>query len=294
MTKVAVVGAAGFIGRELTRQLNMSGCQTVPISRADCDLVASSCVPKLQTMLASCSVIYILAALTPKRGLSPHESNLRFMDNLRIAENVFTAISTSDAQTIVYVSSDAVYSADSDNLSEDLKTDPACMYGLAHKVRERMLLELLHNRRVLILRPCALYGFNDPHNGYGPNRFMRDAVSKRSITLFGRGEELRNHMFVGDFVRFMMTLVAGNAAGIFNIADEQAISFYDLAILIKNRLPFKVEINFVERMIPIQHKTHNISKVQSVIQNIMCVPLESGIDLMYNYLVSQKEVSQEL
>ena len=51
---------------------------------------------------------------------------------------------------------------------------------------------------IVVLRPSPLYGVADPHNGYGPNRFSRLAAQGGEITLFGEGEEKRDHVFVED------------------------------------------------------------------------------------------------
>ena len=42
-----------------------------------------------------------------------------------------------------------------------------------------------------LIRPTLVHGLDDPHNGYGPNRFRRLAATGREIVLFGEGEERR-------------------------------------------------------------------------------------------------------
>ena len=40
--------------------------------------------------------------------------------------------------------------------------------------------------KMCIVRPTLVYGSNDPHDGYGPNKFIRNAQSKKYIKLFER------------------------------------------------------------------------------------------------------------
>ena len=58
------------------------------------------------------------------------------------------------------------------------------------------------------LRPTLIYGANDPHNGYGPNRFRRQAAKGETITLFGEGEEKRDHVPVDDVAALVSACVA--------------------------------------------------------------------------------------
>ena len=51
-----------------------------------------------------------------------------------------------------------------------------------------MLYKLYFSKGTLV------YGFLDPHNGYGPNLFVRKSKFENQIKLFGNGEELRDHI----------------------------------------------------------------------------------------------------
>ena len=55
-------------------------------------------------------------------------------------------------------------------------------------------------KNLCIVRPTLVYGEGDPHNGYGPNRFIK-LIKKKPIELFGRGEELRDHVWINDVSR---------------------------------------------------------------------------------------------
>ena len=66
-----------------------------------------------------------------------------------------------------------------------------------------------------ILRPTLIYGEGDPHNGYGPNKFMRLAKKNEDILLFGKGEELRDHININEtlasfFKQYYLTHVPPN------------------------------------------------------------------------------------
>src|SRR5256885_1405531 len=69
-----------------------------------------------------------------------------------------------------------------------------------------------------ILRPTLLYGAEDPHNGYGPNRFRRLANAGADITLFGEGEERRDHVLIDDLAEIVLRVLKRRSTGTLNIA----------------------------------------------------------------------------
>ena len=66
-----------------------------------------------------------------------------------------------------------------------------------HLIRENVLKNYF-NEKLCILRPTLIYGKKDPHNGYGPNKFLRKISSNQNIDLFGKGEERRDHVYIDD------------------------------------------------------------------------------------------------
>lgn len=270
--KLAVIGGTGFIGKEFAAYAQQSGFAIDVVPREAVDLVAR---------FNDCEGVVILAALTPKKGLTALENNMRFMDNLRIVENIYSAISQSTVEKILYVSTDAVYDS------------AQSLYGLAHKVRERLLLEIGKNKKICILRPCAIYGAADPHNGYGPNRFLREAITNKTITLFGNGEELRKHIYVKDFVSIMLQMIINSTSGIYNVAPNESVSFMNLAELIAQILPFDVTIKHAARTAPIKNILHKTTKLHRIIPYVEFRSLASGIDLMYKDLILGTEITKE-
>ena len=75
-----------------------------------------------------------------------------------------------------------------------------------HIVRENILKNNFSYQKLLILRPTLVYGKNDPHNGYGPNKFNRDSKLNKKILIFGKGEELRDHIDVNDVAKIIYNL----------------------------------------------------------------------------------------
>ena len=116
--------------------------------------------------------------------------------NLDICKNVFEVLKKKKIDYLLYVSSDAVYSDSNKQLTEKSETNPDNLHGFMHLMRESIL--KLLNVKLCIVRPTLVYGLSDTHNGYGPNQFIRLAQSNKDISLFGKGEEKRDHIHVND------------------------------------------------------------------------------------------------
>jgi UDP-glucose 4-epimerase len=68
-------------------------------------------------------------------------------------------------------------------------------------------------------------------------RFVKQALLRRPITVYGDGTQKRSFTWVGDVVTAMMALVQNPAAvgEVFNIGHTKEISIYDLALLVKEK-----------------------------------------------------------
>ncbi len=105
------------------------------------------------------------------------------MQNLKMAEVVCAALADVEIAHLVYISSDAVYVDDANPVTEQSGIAPSTIHGMMHAARELML---KHSTKapVAMLRPTLIYGAADPHNGYGPNRFRRQAAKGRGLLRF--------------------------------------------------------------------------------------------------------------
>jgi nucleoside-diphosphate-sugar epimerase len=155
-------------------------------------------------------------------------------------------------------------------INETSKTFPQSLHGQMHLKRERIFKKLTKNN-LIIIRPTLVYGPNDPHNGYGPNKFIREVKEKKLINLFGKGEEKRDHVYIDDLVKIMEKIVFGDFDGIFNIASGKVISFFQIANLIKNSTNKKVYLSYNPRTGPMPHKGYrafNINKLNKNFKNL--------------------------
>jgi len=103
------------------------------------------------------------------------------------------------------------------------------------------------------LRPTLIYGVEDPHNGYGPNRFIRQLKKGEDILLFGEGEEKRDHVWIQDVAELTCRVLCHQSTGSLNIATGTVVSFHEIAEQIIQLAPNSSQIKGSVRSGPMPH-----------------------------------------
>jgi len=274
-SRVVVLGASGFVGKNLVSHLADLGIATVPLSSTEIDLCTPESVTALQRVIREDDALVLVSAITPDKG-----KDIRtLMKNLKMGEHVSTFLEQSACSHVVYISSDAVYEDGANPVRETSCCSPASFHGLMHLARERMLAYALGKSGVpyIFLRPCALYGADDTHNSYGPNRFLRTARKEGIITLFGNGEEKRDHVYIKDFSRLIGLCLMHRSEGILNVATGRSISFFDLAQMVNGLCENEVQIECLPRGMPITHRHFDIALTLRAFPSFQYTPLQTGL-----------------
>ena len=226
LSRVVLLGAQGFLASRLRRALEEARTPVHAVGSRDIDLASPAAGDALASVLRAGDSIVFLSAITPDKGKGIDA----LMTNLRMGEQVCAALARVRPGHVVYISSDAVYRETEPLVDERGPADSPSLYGTMHALRERMLAHALGDAAPLaLLRPTLIFGAGDTHNSYGANRFMRAAAADRRITLFGEGEEQRDHVFVDDVIRLLRLVLERRSSGVLNVVTGQSISFGDLA-----------------------------------------------------------------
>jgi UDP-glucose 4-epimerase len=273
--RVVILGARGFIGGAINERLAAEGVRTVPLGRSEVDLAAPGARQQLGSILQPSDVLVVVSALAPAKTIR------MLIDNLRLLEPVCEAVSDLALSQVVYVSSEAVYSDDSNPVREDSAVAPSTIHGMMHAARELMLRSSVA-APLAILRPTLVYGPADPHNGYGPNRFRRQAEKGEPILVFGEGEEQRDHVFVDDVARIAWLSIARRSEGVINVATGISVSFRRVAEMIADQHGAGARVSSVPRPGPRPHLLHrffDISGCHKAFPQFSFTPLKSGLEL---------------
>jgi UDP-glucose 4-epimerase len=246
-SRTVILGAGGFVGGAILRKLGGSSEAVVGLGRKSIDLLSGSAGHDLSRLLHSDDALVIVSARAPCK------TPAMMLENIRMMAAVSDALEQKIAGHLVYISSDAVYADGPLPLSESSPAAPTSLHGAMHLAREQMLIAAARETPLAILRPTLVYGADDPHNGYGPNKFRRLANRGEPIVLFGEGEERRDHVDVDDIAEIVRLVLAHRSSGVLNIATGTVASFRYLANKVVALAPRTVDIKSSPRSGPMPH-----------------------------------------
>ena len=221
-SRVVIIGAKGFVGSALVTRLTRERIPTLALSRGEIDLLQPGAAEKLAGLLKATDSVVAVSALAPVK-------NTRMIsDNLRMVLAIVEALAKVSVAHVVNISSDAIYADGPLPLTEGSPAAPTSLHGAMHLARELAFRAEVKTPQAH-LRPTLIYGANDPHNGYGPNRFRRLADEGKDIVLFGEGEERRDHVYIDDVAEIIARVLKRGSVGALNIATGEVHSFRDIA-----------------------------------------------------------------
>jgi UDP-glucose 4-epimerase len=181
--------------------------------------------------------------------------------------------------SLVYVGSDAVYGFDDEVVTEETPVAPIGYYALGKYAAERVMDCAARAASVplLVLRVTGVYGPGDPHASYGPNAFARSLARDHSVRIFGAGEEERDHVYIDDVARVTSDFVQNGTTGVFNVATGQSWSFGELIKVIRDLVPYPVEVTSVPRKGAITHRRFDVSRLTRTLPELRFTALREGL-----------------
>jgi nucleoside-diphosphate-sugar epimerase len=247
--RVVVIGSNGFVGSTIVSELAKAGIPVRGLTRKDVDLLSEDGAQRLQAELEPADAVVFVSAIAPAKNSD------QMIVNLNMAQAALRAFAAVPPAHLLYISSDAVYADDANPVTERSALAPSTTHGMMHAARELMF-KTDCKSPFAVLRPTLIYGAGDPHSGYGPNRFRRQAANGEPITLFGEGEEQRDHVAVEDVARLAVRILNHKSTGVLNAVTGVATSFGDIARLVAANFSPTATVKPLPRTVPRPHLMH--------------------------------------
>jgi len=239
-SRVVILGGSGFVGGAIAKNLRRRNIEVFVLGRSDIDLIKKNSHKELSKIIKNDDVVVASAAVAPAKNLSDLESNIQIM------KNIFEAMQCTPPLHFVNIGSDAVFCDLPLPLVESSSKSPDTFHGIMHLTREIVFAQL--DTAVATIRPTLIYGKDDPHNGYGPNRFAKLALAEKKIVLFGEGEERRDHIFIDDVAEIVTLTILYRCVGSLNAVTGFVSSFREIADLVVNHAQSSSQIEGTKRI----------------------------------------------
>lgn len=282
--RVVVMGAGGFIGASLVKSLDDNKIPFLALTEENMNLFDSDASVRLSDILNPDDTLVVISAIAPCKN------NEMLLKNISMMKAVCEAIERQQPNHLIYLSSDAVYADSPDPLIESSCAEPGSLHGLMHLSREVMLKQVC-TTPMAVVRPSLIYGPTDTHNGYGPNQFLRLALANKEITLFGDGEEQRDHVFIEDVVEILRLIILHRSEGILNVATGIVTSFRSVAEIVSKLFVPQTGINTKPRVGPMPHNGYrpfDPSACKTAFPEFNYTTLAAGINKTFETLKNQQ------
>lgn len=240
--KILITGGAGYIGTELTYELdknpeveqiiiydNLSrgninlfiGTQKLSnkIKFIQGDILDSRLLKKT---LQGVDVVYHLAAnvTTPFADQNPHL--FEQINHWGTAEVIY-AVEESNVKKFIYTSSASVYGASSKEVNKNTNPNPKTFYGISKLRGEEHVNRLLNkDMETYIIRCGNIYGYSKSMRFDSViNKFMFEANYKNRIAIQGTGEQHRSFIHIDKTTNVLKELIFSNLPkGNYNLVED--------------------------------------------------------------------------
>ena len=298
--KILLLGAAGFIGTNLTIELakktedeitlvDRSKAFFKPIVSMDLKnvhiLEADLTVDMdFDSILKDQEVVYHLVSTTVPTTSNQHISQ-ELVSNVIFSANLFEACIRCGVKKVVFVSSGGtVYGKEVDcPLKEKTATNPISSYGVQKITIEKLLYlyRYMYGLDYRIIRLANSYGpYQRPNGVLGAvTTFTYKALKGDEITVYGDGSVVRDFIYIDDAIRAIMKIVNGeNKHRTFNLGCGYGTSIKQVLETIEKALGIKLNVSYLEgRKVDVPVNYLDISRYEKYYGALNPISLEDGI-----------------
>lgn len=298
MRRVLIVGATGFIGRNLTEVWSRSCDDEVIATGLEGDdfswmrdlegvrprrLDLRSGTGRITEALAGCDVVVYLAG-----GLTPGSSNRLMGAELeeipRFGSFLEACVSAGVGEVLFMSSGGAVYGVKRPPCSELDATDPITTYGLV-KLSCEKLLGIVSRQHGMAYRAIRL------SNPYGPHQrpmagqgviatFVHKAIAGEDIVIWGDGSVVRDFIYIDDAVRGVLSIARCPqlANRVVNLGSGEGVAISEIANLVVGVTRSASRIKYLPgRDTDVPENWLDMSLYREFCPRPQLMPLEAGI-----------------
>ncbi|GGO79107.1 SDR family oxidoreductase [Nonomuraea cavernae] len=224
--KALIVGGSGFLGRTLARRCLAAGYEVAATCLTRPGEIAGVTWSPLDVRRQE-EVRTLISSLRPELIINTAYRQTDWTTTAVGAANVALAASVVDAR-LVQVSSDAVFSGAGVRYDETCVPDPITPYGAAKAAAETAAIAI--SPTAVIVRTSLIIGDGESSH---EARVHALATRRSSGVLFA--DDVRCPVHVADLAAALLELAVSEHRGVHHVAGADAVSRYELGLLIAQR-----------------------------------------------------------
>lgn len=309
---IILLGAAGFIGKNLTvklAQYKENVLTLIDKSKsffAEIDKMSFENVmikedaldeySNFDKLLEGQDIVYHLVSTTIPATSNQHISQ-ELTTNVAVTVNILEACVRCKVKKIVFFSSGGtVYGKDAScPINEDAPTYPITSYGLQKISIEKLLYlyRYMYGLDYRIIRLSNPYGpYQRPNGILGAiTTFTYKAIKKEKIIVYGDGTVIRDFIYIDDAIKAIENIVNGeNEHRIYNVGCGYGTSLNKVLEIIESTLGVDLNIEYCPgRIVDVPENFLDISRYEKYYGKLSLISLREGIDKLAGFLEKYDE-----
>ena len=308
--KILLLGAAGFIGTNLTIELAEDEITLVDRSKSFFKPIVSMNLKNVRSLEADLTVdmdfdsilkgqevVYHLVSTTVPTTSNQHISQ-ELISNVVFSANLFEACIRCGVKKVVFISSGGtVYGKEVGcPLKEKTATNPISSYGVQKITIEKLLYlyRYMYGLDYRIIRLANPYGpYQRPNGVLGAvTTFTYKALKGDEIAVYGDGSVVRDFIYIDDAIRAIMKIVEGeNKHRIFNLGCGYGTSIKQVLETIEKALGIKLTVSYLEgRKVDVPVNYLDISRYEKYYGALNPISLEEGIRKTADFMKNEYNI----
>ena len=284
--RLLITGISGNIGNELSKKLKKEEIDFLGLdivnNKMNSKKIISNDITKLKNLLKEKklkkidTLIHLASKINDEKDIT--KIGLESIDvNIKGTINLLNSLP--NLKNILFASSYMVYGIPLQNpIKENHKLEPQNVYGISKVITEKYLQVFCKEKKIelTIFRFMGIYGFSENYTSQAIPIFINKIKNNEKPTIFGDGNQKRNHLYVDDAIDAIITWLKNTKAGIFNIGGADTPTNLELISLINKKMSKKVQPIFVNQE---QHDfIADISNMKKILKFTPRIKIKDGIN----------------
>lgn len=298
--KIVLLGAAGFIGTNLTRKLAQdkenqllvvdqhpayfAALEAMGLPNVTCKAFDFDKEQDMTPLFAGQDIVYHLISTTAP-GTPNRQIPKDMVANVVVTTNILDACVRCKSKRVVFISSGGtVYGKEGDcPLSETAQTYPISSYGIQKITIEKLLYfyEYMFGLDYRVVRLANPYGpYQRPNGVLGAvTTFVYKALRGEEITVYGDGSVVRDFLYIDDAVRGILNIAQGvGEHRTFNLGSGYGTSLRQVLETLAHVLGRETRVVYQEgRRADVPVNFLDISRYERAFGKLAPLPLGEGI-----------------